>query len=114
MRAFLLGAKPKSFEADNTAMIQLKIKTSGIYQDVQNNQVYGFTMTPLDRLFGYRVARDGTVDPTPAMDSIIKSQDYVDPTAFAQWTVTIKDPENIDLTALTGLRLYWEGNARFN
>ncbi len=71
-------------------------------------------MSPLDRLFGYLVASDGTEDSTPVMDSIIKSQDYVDPTAFAQWTVTIRNPENIDLTGLTGLRLHWEGNARFD
>ncbi|KAF7941575.1 hypothetical protein EAE99_001212 [Botrytis elliptica] len=117
MRAFLLGAtpKPSAFSSSTSrATIRLQICTSGIYTDIQDGIIYGFTIKPLSRPFEYTVAKDGTVDLPPVKDSIIKSSDYVDPTAFAQWTVKIMNPGDLDLSGLTGLKLYWEGNARFN
>ncbi|KAF7862987.1 uncharacterized protein EAF02_010536 [Botrytis sinoallii] len=117
MRAFLLGASPKpsAFSSSiSRATIRLQICTSGIYTDIQDGIIYGFTIKPLSRPFEYTVAKDGTVDLPPVKDSIIKSSDYVDPTAFAQWTVKIMNPGDLDLSGLTGLKLYWEGNARFN
>jgi len=50
----------------------------------------------------------------PVKDSIIESPDYVDPTPFAQWTIQLLNPEDFDLSGLTGLKLYWKGNARFD
>ncbi|TGO07854.1 hypothetical protein BTUL_0242g00190 [Botrytis tulipae] len=114
MRALLLGARPKSFGTNNKALVRLKISTSGVYADVQDGKVYGFTIKPLSRPFEYLMSPDGTVDITPIKDSIIRSQDYVDPTAFAQWTVKIVNPQDFDLTGLTGLKLYWEGSAHFD
>ena len=114
MRAFLLGARPKSFGTNNRALVRLKISTSGVYADVQDGKVYGFTIKPLSRPFEYLMAPDGTVDIPPIKDSIIRSQDYVDPTAFAQWTVKIVNPQDFDLTGLTGLKLYWDGSAHFD
>ncbi|KAF7899254.1 uncharacterized protein EAF01_008467 [Botrytis porri] len=114
MRAFLLGARPKSFGTNNKALVRLRISTSGVYADVQDGKVYGFIIKPLSRPFEYLMAPDGTVDIPPIKDSIIRSQDYVDPTAFAQWTVKIVNPQDFDLTGLTGLKLYWEGSAHFN
>ncbi|KAF7875154.1 hypothetical protein EAF04_002326 [Stromatinia cepivora] len=113
MRAFLLGAQPLSFDRDNKALVQLRISTSGVYADVQDGKVYGFTIKPLDRPLEYLVSADGTADP-PIKDSIIPSEVYVDPTAFAQWTVKLVNPQDFDLKGLTGLKLYWEGNARFD
>ncbi|APA12273.1 hypothetical protein SS1G_10715 [Sclerotinia sclerotiorum 1980 UF-70] len=117
MRAFLLGAKPlpSSFSSvTSKAPILLTISTSGIYNDVKDNVVYGYTMKPLERTFKYMVAKDGTVQLPYTFDSIIHSADYVDPTAFAQWTVKIENANSLDLSGLTGLELYWEGNARLN
>ncbi|KAJ8059761.1 hypothetical protein OCU04_011397 [Sclerotinia nivalis] len=117
MRAFLLGAKPlpTSFSpVTSKAPILLTISTSGIYNDVQDNVVYGYTMKPLERTFKYMVTKDGTVQLPYTFDSIIHSADYVDPTAFAQWTVKIENANSLDLSGLTGLELYWEGNARLN
>ncbi|CAD6444571.1 4a8bab2f-3030-4c8e-b008-82b0b8bc15d8 [Sclerotinia trifoliorum] len=113
MRAFLLGAVPHTY-TNNTALVRLTISTSGVYADVKDNTVYGFTIKPLNRPFEYLMARDGTASLPPIKDSIIKSQDYVDPTPFAQWTVKILNPQDFDLTGLTGLKLYWEGSAHFN
>ncbi|APA11695.1 hypothetical protein sscle_08g064650 [Sclerotinia sclerotiorum 1980 UF-70] len=113
MRAFILGAVPHTYK-NNTALVRLTISTSGVYADVQGDNVYGFTIKALNRPFEYLMARDGTPSLPPIKDSIIKSQDYVDPTPFAQWTVKILNPQDFDLTGLTGLKLYWEGSARFN
>src|SRR5690349_12963175 len=79
MRAFLLGAKPlpSSFSSvTSKAPILLTISTSGIYNDVQGNVVYGYTMKPLERTFKYMVAKDGTVQLPYTFDSIIHSADY--------------------------------------
>ncbi|PQE19727.1 putative sterigmatocystin biosynthesis P450 monooxygenase stcF protein [Rutstroemia sp. NJR-2017a BVV2] len=113
MRAFLLGAKPlpASFSPVTLkAPVLLTISTSGIYNDVQDNVVYGYTMKPLERTFKYLVARDGTVQQPYTFDSIIR----MDSTAFAQWTVKIENANTLDLSGLTGLELYWVGNARLN
>jgi hypothetical protein len=71
-------------------------------------------MKPLERTFKYLVAKDGTVQQPYTFDSIIRISDYVDPTALAQCTVKIENADTLDLSGLTGLELYWEGNARLN
>ncbi|OBZ76539.1 hypothetical protein A0H81_03146 [Grifola frondosa] len=117
MRAFLLGAVPKSgaFSPDGTALISLTILTSGVYTDVrEDGSLWSFTSMPLRRPFQYRVGSDTKArEERVEIDSLFESKYHMDPTPFTQWTIEINNLETLDLSALNGVRLEWEGSAYF-
>lgn len=116
MRVYLIGARVKTPTANGSGAITLMISTSGLYADILRGSVSNFNMLPLSRPFKYNVAAgsDGDTDASVLIDSIIPSRDYVDPTPFAQWTITIKQPELLDLSNLSNVKFVWRGTAKFN
>ena len=116
MRAYLIGARVKTPAADGSGSVTLTISTSGLYSDIQNGQVLSFAMAPLSRLFKYNMARgsNGDTGTSVLIDSFIANKDHVDPTPFSHWTLTIKQPEQLDLSSLTNVKLQWQGRAHFD
>ncbi|KAI5892077.1 uncharacterized protein SCHCODRAFT_02625241 [Schizophyllum commune H4-8] len=118
MRAYVNGVVPKPealLKKTNTALIWVKIRTSGVYQDIrEDGQVFGFTSMVQERQFKYRIDAQGTPLPDEdgiEVDSIIASGDHMDPPPFTQWSVAVQEPEKLDWTALSGLTLEWKGEA---
>ena len=116
MRVYLVGAKVKTPAANGTGAVTLTISTSGMYADILQGAVVIFNMLPLSRNFKYNLAAgsNGDTGTSVVIDSIIPSQNYVDPTPFTQWTLTIKQPELLDLSGLRDVKFVWQGTARFN
>lgn len=115
MRAYLIGARIKTPAADGSGSVTLTISTSGLYSDIQNGQVLSFAMIPLSRQFKYRMegGSNGNTGTSVLIDAFIANKDHVDPTPFTQWTLTIKQPEQLDLSSLTDVKLQWQGRASF-
>ncbi|KAI5834573.1 hypothetical protein K523DRAFT_230246 [Schizophyllum commune Tattone D] len=117
MRVYVNGVvpKPEALSKDGTALIWVKIRTSGAYQDIRDDgQVFGFTSMVQERQFKYRVDKQGTALPDDEgieVDSIIPMGDHMDPPPFTQWSVAVQGPEQLDWTTLSGLTLEWKGEA---
>lgn len=116
MRAFLSGVIPstKALASRSPTFVSLQITTSGIYKDIdETGREYTFSTQPLSRTFQYGIDAEGNVqgklDGTFEMDSIQRNNDHINPTAFAQWGVRINNPEDLDLSGLTDVQLYWQG-----
>ena len=116
MRVYLVGAKVKTPTANGTGAVTLTISTSGLYADVLRGSVVNFNMLPLSRNFKYNMASgsNGDTGTSVVIDSIIPSQNYVEPTPFTQWTLSIKQPELLDLSGLRDVKFVWQGTAKFN
>lgn len=124
LRAYLLGVtSPVQSPAAGAqpAVLQpisLTIATSGVYADVRDGRVFGFTMLPLSRLFRYTDSAGAWSDASRTIitDSFITSAQHVDPTPFTQWTITVRGfglAGGPDLARLEDVKLVWEGTARF-
>jgi len=106
LRVFLVGAKAKPGKDDLDAEFQLTISTSGVYADFQDNKMFEFTTKPLSRIpFKYNVV-DGKF--LPYAETPFESKDFPAPTPFTQWTIAIKNPDEIDLSGLTDVQLVWK------
>lgn len=116
MRVYLIGARVKTPAANGTGAVTLTISTSGLYADILRGSVANFNMLPLSRPFKYSMASgsDGDTGTSVLIDSIIPSRDYVDPTPFTQWVLTLKQPELLDLSNLRDVKFFWQGTAKFN
>ncbi|KAL1662887.1 hypothetical protein GGF50DRAFT_58030 [Schizophyllum commune] len=117
MRAYVNGIvpKPEALSKDKTALIWVKVRTSGAYQDIRaDGEVFGFTSMVQERQFKYRVDTQGVPLPDEdgiEVDSIIPMGDHMDPPPFTQWSVAVQEPEKLDWTTLSGLTLEWKGEA---
>ena len=117
MRVYVNGVvpKPEALSKDGTALIWVKILTSGAYQDIRDDgQVFGFTSMVQERQFKYRVDKQGIALPDEEgieVDSIIPMGDHMDPPPFTQWSLAVQEPEQLDWSALSGLPLEWKGEA---
>ncbi|KAL1720265.1 hypothetical protein EV715DRAFT_197400 [Schizophyllum commune] len=117
LRAFLVGIvpKPEALSQDGTALVWMTIRTSGAYQDIRgDNTVLGFTSMPQERQFKYRVDASGQAIPEPdgiEVDSIIPMGNHMDPPPFTQWSITLNQPDLMDLAGLQDLKLEWKGEA---
>ena len=45
------------------------------------------------------------------MNSVVENKDHVNPTPFAQWSVQIMNPDDLDLSGLTDVEFQWPGKA---
>jgi hypothetical protein len=104
MRAFLEGATTKSPDT----MISITISTSGIYSDILDAKTFDFTSRPLSRRFDYMPGY-GKDDHKVGTDSYVEAVSYIVVTPFTEWTITLNNPEEIDLSNLTSVELKWEG-----
>ncbi|KAF3482829.1 uncharacterized protein GIQ15_02153 [Arthroderma uncinatum] len=111
LHVFLVGAKPKVISmGDNHSQYELRISTSGVYADIENDKIFQFTSPPLlNKPFDYSDAPGGRYH--IERDSIVESDEYSQPTPFTKWTITIKNPDSLDLTGLTDVRLEWSAKA---
>jgi hypothetical protein len=106
LRVFLVGARAKFAKDHLDAQFRLTVSTSGVYADFQDNKMFQFTTKPLTRIpFKYNV-EDGKF--VVYAETPFESKDFPAPTPFTQWTIAIKNPEEIDLSGLTDVRLEWK------
>ncbi|KAF4237723.1 hypothetical protein CNMCM8980_002382 [Aspergillus fumigatiaffinis] len=108
LHVFLVGVVSKAHVAAETnPPFKLRVSTSGVYADIANDvgRVLQFTTRPLvNRPFEYSM--EGDV-PKVHVEPIRPSEDYSEPTPFTKWTITIKNPEVMDLDKLADIKLEW-------
>ncbi|KAI1349749.1 hypothetical protein F5Y01DRAFT_326928 [Xylaria sp. FL0043] len=98
---------------DGKVAVDMQISTSGVYADIQDGDVYHFTSLPRSVRFSYDLTGSGELGDTHIY-ATWPSVDHAKPTPFTQWTITLRHPERLDLSGLTGVDLIWTGNARFD
>ncbi|EHK19966.1 uncharacterized protein TRIVIDRAFT_155454 [Trichoderma virens Gv29-8] len=109
----LRGALPKKDAVkDGVVIVHLQITTSGIYEDIQDGQVFRFASLPQSRQCSYELNEDGSRGNTWD-DPIFETKYHAEPTPFTQWKIKLLNPEDIDLSRLAGVDLKWEGHVRF-
>lgn len=114
LRVFLIGVVPSqaALSSRRALFVSLQIRTSGIYNDVdEKGNVLTFSTTPMSRKFQYRIDKDGNIDKDYEVDSVVKNHDHINPTPFAQWSVQINNPEDLDLSGLKDVEFHWPGEA---
>ena len=110
----LRGAVPRPDAVrDGKVAVDIQISTSGVYADIQDGEVFHFTSLPRSVRFSYDLTESGDQGDTHIYGSW-PSADHAKPTPFTQWTITLRHPERLDLSGLTGVDLIWTGNARFD
>jgi hypothetical protein len=108
LRVFLPGIRPKS----NVEAIRLWLSTANICSNRdKTDTVYSFSMKPITVLFEYSI-----IDRTVLIDTSFggDNNDFVQPTPFMQWTVTIDDPDLWDLSWVEDVQFLWTGTAVFH
>ncbi|TRM63187.1 hypothetical protein BD626DRAFT_569227 [Schizophyllum amplum] len=115
MRVYLTGLvpKPQALSADNTALIWVTVRTSGVYTDIRRDDtVLGFTSMLQERQFKYRVDAQGqAIQGGIEVDSIIQMGQHMDPPPFTQWSIRVNHPELLDLQEMKSIELEWVGRA---
>ncbi|KAL7934087.1 hypothetical protein V8C35DRAFT_327538 [Trichoderma chlorosporum] len=109
----LRGALPqKNAVKDGVVIVHLQITTSGIYEDIQNDQVFRFASLPQSRQCSYELNENGERGRTWD-DPIFETKYHAEPTPFTQWKIKLLNPEDVDLRGLVGVDLTWQGHYRF-
>lgn len=108
VRVWLVGV-----QASESVPVNLKLSTSGFYEDRMRGQNFQFSTQPLTYAFNYQgdvgdvqnITVDGAVD---ARERYL----YFQPTPFTQWTISVtKDGSPaLDLSKLTAIRLEFLGS----
>lgn len=113
LETFLRGVVPRPNAIHNgVAQVDIDILTSGVYADIQGGKIFHFTSLARQVRLSYEIAEDGTQGDT-VVHAIFPTQEHAEPTPFTQWTIKLRNPEDLDLTGLSGVQLHWKGNARF-
>ena len=115
MRVFLIGVVPSQAALLNKKVfvVNLRIRTTGIYNDIDGNEnVLTFSTQPMSRRFQYKIDKSGRINREAYdIDSVVENKDHVNPTPFAQWSVQIMNPDDLDLSGLTDVEFQWPGKA---
>lgn len=109
LQVFLVGAipkKPPAQKGNPAAQFQLAISTSGVSADRQGDQIFEFCGPPLKNQPFECSVEDG--ENVIIRDSMYRKTDYASPTPYTQWTITIMNPDQIDLSGLTDVQLKWK------
>ncbi|KAK5994343.1 hypothetical protein PT974_04817 [Cladobotryum mycophilum] len=110
----LKGALPhQNVAKDGVVIVRLQITTSGIYQDINKDQIFRFSSLSQSRRCSYELNADGERGETWD-DPIFETKYHAEPTPFTQWKIKLLNPEEIDLSGLTGVDLKWKGHVRFD
>ncbi|CDM30769.1 hypothetical protein DTO013E5_585 [Penicillium roqueforti] len=110
----LIGARPKSeFLEDGVVKVSLEITTSGIYSDINKDQVFHFASVPSLVRCSYQLNEEGDRGLTLEYP-VFKTENHAEPTPFTQWQIKLLHPERVDLSGLTGINLNWKGHVRFD
>lgn len=106
VRIWLDGAVSKK----PSAIIKFRVETTGLYGDITSDGSYVvFATQPLKRSFRWKLTGNTLGD--IIMDSVIPEGVHIPPTPFAQWTISLQNPGDVDLTSLKSIRLEWIGTA---
>ena len=106
LRIWLDGAKPKD---SSGAIVKLGIQTNGLYGDSSESDFFTFSTKLLKRTFWYRW--QGADRGKILVDAVVPSVYHNAPTPFTQWTVSLINPGDIDLSGLTSITFEWVGTA---
>ncbi|KAI1496478.1 hypothetical protein F5X99DRAFT_414050 [Biscogniauxia marginata] len=113
MEPTLRGAMPQPDKLqDGKVDVVLQITTSGLYQDVQDGQLFSFTSIHQVSRFSYELKASSEVGDVRD-HAIFETKNHAEPTPFTQWTIKLLTPENVDLSGLEAVVLYWRGHNRF-
>ncbi|KAE8155242.1 hypothetical protein BDV25DRAFT_134990 [Aspergillus avenaceus] len=114
LETYLTGVIPKSEAVKHgKAEVHIWIQTSGVYADIQDGKVLHFTSMPQGRALAYYISESGERLDT-FLHSSFPTEEHAEPTPFTQWTITLSNPDDLDLTTLTGVSLEWTAEARFS
>ncbi|RAK79044.1 uncharacterized protein BO72DRAFT_494401 [Aspergillus fijiensis CBS 313.89] len=112
MEVILANVKPVPEAVHHgSAVVSLKIETSGTYTDLQGDQVFYFVRLPQKVRYSYEIDADGNF--LQARDFVVfTAADHAQPSPFTQWTITVESPQDLDLSACDGLQINWTGHYR--
>ena len=114
LEAVLRGVVPQpKTTQDGVVQVDLQILTSGVYADVQDGEIFNFTSLPRSVRFSYNLTESGDKGDT-LIHASFPTEKYAEFTPFTQWTIKLLHPDLLDLSGLTGVDLFWSGNARFD
>jgi len=106
VRVWLVGAKSRNTKA----VVKLRLQTNGLYKDFdENSRPFTFSTEPLDRKFYYELV--GLSQGIILYDSVFTEDEYISPTPFTEWTISLLNPQDVDLSDLTSIKIQWEGHA---
>ena len=94
----------------------IDINSNGEYQDRWQGNQYTFNANPLYRLFGYQLDKGEVADTRFSIitDGSIADKfefAYFEPTPFSTWSLTLREPQTVDLSKVESIRLEFSGNA---
>ncbi|KAB8260354.1 hypothetical protein BDV32DRAFT_158790 [Aspergillus pseudonomiae] len=113
LEIFLQGVVPRSEAINNgVAQVDIDIMTSGIYANIQGSKIYHFTGPARQVRFSYEITESGEIGDT-VVCARFPTEEHAVPTPFSQWTVKLQNPDDLDLTNLSGVELHWRGKAKF-
>jgi len=107
LRPRLVGARALT-ESTLRTSVELQIETNGIYKDIDgSSRSFIFSTTPLSQRFHYRVGPPEDIQ----FDMKLSDRDHILPTPFTDWTVSIANHRELDLSELEDVIFEWEGMA---
>lgn len=106
LRVWFHGVKSKATAGAET-IVKVQIETNGLYGDFSESSFFMFATTPLRRIFWYQLENSGPGK--VLVDSVIPDGFHNPPTPFTQWTVTLMNPIDLDLSGLTSITFEWVG-----
>ncbi|KAK1237728.1 hypothetical protein MKX07_003564 [Trichoderma sp. CBMAI-0711] len=112
----LRGALPNPDAAkgeDGMVIVHLQITTSGIYQDIQQGEIFRFASLPQTRRCSYELKANGERGQTRD-NPIFETKYHAEPTPFTQWKIKLLNPEDVDLSRLVSVDLLWKGHVRYD
>ncbi|KNG90700.1 hypothetical protein ANOM_001074 [Aspergillus nomiae NRRL 13137] len=113
LEIFLQGVVPRAEAIHNgVAHVDIDILTSGVYADIQGGKMYHFTGPAIQVRFSYEITESGEIGHT-VVCARFPAEEHAEPTPFTQWTVKLQNPDDLDLTKLSGVELHWRGKATF-
>ncbi|PYH73602.1 uncharacterized protein BO88DRAFT_484510 [Aspergillus vadensis CBS 113365] len=113
LETFLQGVVPRAEAiSDGVAHVNIDILTSGVYADIQDGKIFHFTSLPRQVRLTYEIDELGAIGDT-LVHATYPTKEHAEPTPFTQWTIRLLNPDDLDLTKLTGVQLHWKGSVRF-
>lgn len=92
-------------------VVDLQISTLDLYQDLQDDQIFSFTSLRQVRNFSYELLASGETGKIYD-HAVFPTVNHAEPTPFTQWTIKLLNPENVHLSGLETVDLYWAGHYR--
>ena len=105
MEVWLEGVHPTRPQVS----VALQVQTNGIYRNVDAmGNWLTFSTTPLNGAFF--VYPLGDSDKDQAEMPLEFGDPFIQPTPFTHWTITLSNPDEVDLSNLCSVRFRWKGS----